>query len=1217
MLPFLKKGSAKKLQNSVYWLMENEKSQSFLVLFYKKEQESFHLYEEANRVTDDAPNQPATTSNAPVNLYGLGDILRDSAAFAALLDQLHAAGSATASVPRPARPYLIGALAAVWPAPVVVITGRIKRAYTIAEQLPVWLPADDARPLSRFSEPAPQFYERAAWGDDATRDRAETLAVLMDDDARALTVTSARALMQRTLPVADFRRHCLRLRRGERHRMDDLLARLLALGYVPETIVTASGQFSRRGGVLDVFPVASAAPIRVDFFDDEIDTLRYFDTATQRRHAEMLEDVLLTPAREALPALLAQAAPRINPAFDEDRAALEDGADFALAGYYLPYITPHPVSLLDYVPQGALVIVEDADEWRAVTDEIIENAEGRRAEYIADGRLSPDFPTPYVDGAMLADDLTRHTVLSLGRAAPDAPAALDGVFRPGGRWGGQVRRLLPDLRAMLTAGERLVVVTAQAARLKQLWQESAADFLPTSQTIAAPPAPASVTFVNGTLSEGWSARVPDSPALHLLTDAEIFGWSRPEPRRRVARQRRKTPESDYADWREGDFVVHVDHGVGAFGGLVHRTMDGTLREYLLVRYADSGAVYVPIHQADRLTKYIGADERPPELSKLGKPEWARIKGRVKKAVQEQAQELLTLYQARAKAAGHAFAPDDHWQNELEASFPYVETQDQLASVQQVKRDMEAPVPMDRLICGDVGYGKTEVALRAAFKAVMGGKQVALLVPTTVLAQQHHDTFRERLAPFPIKIEMLSRFRDKEAQSRALPRIASGDIDIVIGTHRLLSKDITFHDLGLVIIDEEQRFGVKHKEHFKALRTQVDVLTLTATPIPRTLYMSLTGVRDISMIQTPPEERLPVVTHVGAFDENLVRSAILRELERGGQVFIVHNRVQTIDTLRHRIQEIVPEARVLVGHGQMAERQLEAVMSAFARGQADVLIATTIIESGIDIPNANTLIIDRADYLGLAQLYQLRGRVGRSAQQGYAYLFHSRKLTDEASARLQTLAENTHLGAGFDIAMRDLEIRGAGDILSTRQTGQVSAVGLHLYTQMLSDSIRQLKTGASAAESDTATAAGIVIDLPLPAYIPDDWMPEIALRLQIYRRIGALTERAQVAALRDELADRFGLLPAAVDNMLYQIEVKLLAQAANATHIIARDDGIQIRLPYLGRVNRDVLAEHLGDDVEVSRVAVTFPRDDDELWRWRLLDLLGGLRLEATTPAGEM
>ena len=718
-----------------------------------------------------------------------------------------------------------------------------------------------------------------------------------------------------------------------------------------------------------------------------------------------------------------------------------------------------------------------------------------------------------------------------------------------------------------------------------------------------------MTFVEGALQEGWRLRAGGSTAggsseIHVFTDAEIFGWSRPEPRRRKPVKRARTPEGAYADLKEGDFVVHVDYGVGKFVGMRRRTVENTQREYLVIEYAGTDTLFVPIHQADRLSRYVGPDDRPPTLSKLGQADWIRIKSRAKKAVEEEARELLALYAKRASAPGYPFSSDTPWQHELEASFPYVETEDQIRAVRDVKRDMEEPHPMDRLICGDVGYGKTEVALRAAFKAVNDSKQVAFLVPTTILAQQHYETFSQRLAPFPMKVEALSRFRTKQEQERILRQLEAGEVDIIIGTHRLLQNDVTIPNLALVIIDEEQRFGVKHKEYFKGLRAQVDVLTLTATPIPRTLYMGLTGVRDISMIQTPPEDRLPVITHVGPFDDRLVRQAVIREMERGGQVFFVHNRVQSIHILQERLERIVPEARMIVAHGQMDERLLESVMERFGNGEFDILISTSIIESGLDIPNANTLIVDRADWFGLAQLYQIRGRVGRSTQQAYAYFFHpaANRLTDDARARLETLAEYTDLGSGYQIAMRDLELRGAGDILSTRQTGHVAAIGLHLYTQMMAQAVRELKgKGAPADLPPTISESSVLIDLPLPAYLPTDWIPEISLRLQIYRRIGGLNTVDEVDAMSAELRDRFGQLPAAVDGLLYQMRVKLLAQDANASAILHHDRSAEVRLPYLVEVDRPRLERDLGGGARVTRTAVEVPMDDG--WQERLLEVL--------------
>jgi transcription-repair coupling factor (superfamily II helicase) len=1146
-----------------------------------------------------------------MQLSGLVDILKGSHNFTQITRQLQQrSGLVGFNVIRSARPYVTAALASEWKGPIIYVTAEIRRAYNIAEQLPVWLGAHYN--ILRFSEPTPQFYERVPWGEQVIRSRLEVLAALMDDEAdtQPLVVTSARALMQRTMPPHLFRRRTMNLKPGDRWQVDKLLETASQLGYTGAPIVTEPGMFSRRGGVIDIFPIANLLPVRIEFFGDEIESLRQFDPATQRSTMR-LNSIMITPAREVLPDMTPGIARQLDewfkslppasddmtrPASDAHYLSLEQ--TFGYLEHYLPYAYPDPVSLLDYAPEEALVIIDDEAALQDVIESLEESAAGNKEQAINQRELAPSHPSPFVGWDTLREALYARQVLHFSHGEDQ-----DSGFIPGQRFSGQIRTMLADLRTLKRRGDRMIVVTEQAPRLTQLWHEQDVSmYVPMMTDITTTLEPDALVFVNGTLSEGWTLE-QDDHSTHLLTDAEIFGWNRPEPGRRRSARPRKLPESDYADWKEGDFVVHVDYGIGQFAGMRSRTIEGNEREYLLVQYAGTDMLFVPIHQADRLTRYIGADGSEPALNSLGKQEWAKVKNRIKKAVEEEAKELLELYAARAKAQGHSFAPDSHWQHELEASFPYVETEDQLISVRQIKVDMEAAQPMDRLICGDVGFGKTEVALRAAFKAVVDGQQVAVLVPTTVLAQQHYDTFSNRLAPFPVKVEMMSRFRTKEYQDRLLPKIASGDIDILIGTHRILSSDITFRSLGLVIIDEEQRFGVKQKEHFKALRKQIDVLTLTATPIPRTLYMSLTGVRDISMIQTPPEERLPVNTHVGRFDEHLIRQAVLREMERGGQVFVVHNRVKTIDGLRDRLEQIVPEARIIVGHGQMRERDLEKVMSAFAHGEYDILLSTSIIESGIDIPNANTLIVDHADLFGVAQLYQLRGRVGRSAQQAYAYLFHGRGLTPEARERLETLAENTSLGSGFQISMRDLEIRGAGDILSTRQTGHVAAIGLNLYTQLLQQSIQQLKGTPVAQTSMPVSTVGIVIDLPVAAYLPSDWIPDMSLRLQIYRRIAALDSLKNLEALRDELIDRFGQMPQAVEGLLFQIQVKLLAQQAHATHIMERDGQIQVKLPYLGEINREGLTWRLGKPFAVSRTAVSHPMKSGEDWHHQLIKLL--------------
>jgi transcription-repair coupling factor (superfamily II helicase) len=1170
-----------------------------------------------------------------MQLIGLTDLLRESTVYREVLARLDKTESQTLNVIRAARPFLLAALAADWNGAILYLTARGKRTYNVAEQLPVWL--NDETRIYRFAEPTPMFYDRLPWDSTVIRERLQTLNALLSAEAtgaKPIVIAPARALMQRTMPVNQFRKRTQTLTVGQRYQIDALIHEWVALGYEHATMVTEPGTFSRRGGIVDIFPLASDLPIRIEFFDDEFDTFRKFNPATQRT-VETVKQVTVIPAREALPEWMPNAAKHLQGWFDaatvgddvgslqQDYESMQNAQAFTYLEHYLPYVIDNPVSILDYAPANTLLVVEDMDELRQTVEELAADAEANRETNRQSNQLPQDYPLPYINWDLLSADLEKATRLELGVIgirddAPDSVIA-PRLFRPGERFGGQLRPTLTHVRERHNAGEHVVVVTQQVPRLETLWYEQdAAEYLPKAESILDKPESETLAFITGELSEGWTLDT-GTTVVNLITDSEIFGWSRPEPRRRKASKRgaSRLPESDYSDWHDGDYVVHIDYGIGRFRGMGKRTMDGTEREYLVVEYAQNGELFVPIHQADRLTRYVGADDHPPKLNTMGKQDvWTRTKDKARKNALEEARELLSIYAQRAGAAGHHFSSDTAWQHELEASFPYVETEDQLHVIQDIKQDMESSMPMDRLVCGDVGYGKTEVALRAAFKAVMDGKQVAVLVPTTVLAQQHYETFRRRMEPFPVKVELLSRFRTKAEQSKILTDITNGKVDIIIGTHRILSEDISLQNLGLIIIDEEQRFGVKHKEHFKKLRANVDILTLTATPIPRTLYMSLSGVRDISMIQTPPEDRVPVITHVGAFDPKLTRQAILRELDRGGQVFVIHNRVKTIEAIKDKLESIVPEASVVVAHGQMSGRQLEQKIAAFSKGEYDILLATSIIENGIDMPNVNTLIVDRADLFGMAQLYQIRGRVGRSATQAYAYFFHGggKKLSEEARARLETLAEYTDLGSGFQISVRDLELRGAGDILSMKQTGHVALVGLQLYTQLLQQAVAELKGESDSQTLPTYAQEKIIIDLPLPAYIPSDWISEMALRLQLYRRIGSLQTLEDVEKMEQELRDRFGVLPNAVEGLLYQIQVKLLATGINATAVIKPREHVLIKVPWLMAVDRAALALQLGDDVEVSRTAVEILFDKD-VWQLRLLDVLKELKAGVPEQVG--
>ncbi|GAB5492253.1 MAG: transcription-repair coupling factor [Phototrophicaceae bacterium] len=1153
-----------------------------------------------------------------MRLIGLTDLLYHDPLFRSISEQLKNNKSLDWNIIRSARPYVLATLAREWSAPIIYLTSSGRQAYNVSEQLPVWL--ENSQRIYRFAEPTPMFYDRLPWDKTVIQDRIDALqALIYAENAKEqpIIVASARALMQGTMPAQQFRQHSQLIEVGGRYQQNELIQQWLNLGYESVTVISEAGTFSRRGGVLDVFPSTAQHPIRIEFFDDEVDTLRTFDLSTQRT-IEKIKQVVIVPAREVFPDDMPQLARHLEGWFSQrtglddvnslqqDYDAMLNAQGFAHLEHYLPYVYDVPSGLLDYAPTDSLIVVDDREDLSQAILALQEEAESNRDNNIKTRQLPDDFPLPYITWETLSEDLTRATTLNLSNLVEGKRP-----FVPNERFGGQLRPAMRHIREQRESNKRIVVVTKQIDRMQNIWYEQdASSFVPKMNDVLDLPSAGEFVFVDGELSSGFVLEL-ESGQLELLTDSEIFGWQRPEPRRRKPSKQAvsKLPESDYNDWNNGDYVVHVDYGIGRFNGLKTRTVEGNDREYLLVEYAENGMLFVPIHQSDRLTRYVGANEVPPRMNKIGKQEvWTRTKEKARKNALEEARELLSIYATRASTNGHAYAPDAAWQRELEASFPYVETEDQIRVIHEIKQDMESHMTMDRLVCGDVGYGKTEVALRAAFKAVMDGKQVAILVPTTVLANQHYNTFVNRMAEFPLKVEMLSRFRTKDELSHAINEIVNGRVDIVIGTHRLLSKDVTFNNLGLVIIDEEQRFGVKHKEHFKKFRADVDVLTLTATPIPRTLYMSMSGVRDISMLQTPPEDRLPIITYVSAFDRKLARQAILRELDRGGQVFVIHNRVKSIEQLREKLEEIVPEASIVVGHGQMSGKQLEGVIRDFSKGHYDILLATSIIESGIDMPNVNTLIVDRADWFGMAQLYQIRGRVGRGATQAFAYFFHagSKRITEEARERLETLAEYTELGSGFQVSVRDLELRGAGDILSTKQTGHVATVGLQLYTQLLQQAVSDLKGEAEGIEPQAPQQdKAVIIDLPIPSYIPENWIPEMALRLQLYRRIASLKTLDNVEKMAQELRDRFGVLPTAVDGLLYQIQIKLMAENINATAVVKPRQHILIKLPWLQGIDRQALEMELGDDVEVSRTAVELRFDD--LWRLKLEDMLEKLK----------
>jgi len=1088
---------------------------------------------------------------------------------------------------RSARIPVLAALQSALGKPLLLITARTDRALLLEDEWDFWFPD---RALSLFPEPDPLFYEKISWSRKTRRERLRLLAslsgmmlpdVVQQENGQPLIIAPIRGVMARTMPRRSFLIASRTIKTGSRQDPQNLAAEWVQSGYQSVPVVTLPGQFARRGGILDIWPPGDRFPARLEFYGEEVEALRRFDPENQRTIARV-EWIRVTPAREFI-------LPDVNQ---------ENFLQGEVNEYHIPLLHQEHTCLLSYLPQDTLVFLDDGLAVEEAAREIETQAESLRKTYQEEDLIDGNYPRPYNPWDEIEATLERFKLTALGPAGNSDQQGISSQFKNNQRFGGELKTFISHAAEIIRRGEQAVVVSRQSARLAEVWQER-------TELDQSP------TFIKGSIDGGWIFTQEEGGEIHLFSDGEVFGWQRIQPRHRPV-NRAQPPEVDFSDFQVGDWVVHIDHGIGRFAGLTFRELDGVEGEYLAVEYAEGDYLYVPVAQADRLSRYVGPDHHDPTITRLGGGRWNNAKSRVKQEVVQVAQDLLDLYARRQTVTGHAFSADTAWQQELEASFPYIETEDQLRVLAEVKRDMEKPKPMDRLICGDVGYGKTEIALRAAFKAVMDGKQVAVLVPTTVLAQQHFDTFTQRMSGFPVEVRMLSRFQTPREQRDTLNGLIKGSVDIVIGTHRLLSRDVFFNDLGLMIVDEEQRFGVAHKEKIKSKRANIDVLTLTATPIPRTMYMALTGVRDISRIDTPPEERLPVVTHVGRYDPGLIQRAIWRELERGGQVFFVHNRVRTIQAMKSHLTNLVPEARIGVAHGQMAEKQLADRMREFSRGEIDVLLSTSIIESGLDIPNANTLIVDRADRFGLAQLYQLRGRVGRGAQRAYAYFLKGRQgsSTLEGRMRLDTIAEYTELGAGYSIAMRDLEIRGSGDILGTRQSGYIAAVGFHLYTRLLADAVNQFKQGEHGLDADLDLTQQILkplvkIDLPFPVGIPEDYIEDQSVRLGLYRRAASITRISQIENLREEFRDRFGPLPEIIENFLHQLELKLLAEGAGVESVFLQYGKITLGYPEGKPLPQPW---EFPFKVRFGESQVWLPIDlDQEEWFSKLLDVLKGLQ----------
>ncbi|WP_461028853.1 transcription-repair coupling factor, partial [Streptomyces sparsus] len=981
------------------------------------------------------------------------------------------------------------------------------------------------------------------------------------------------------------------LRAGESADLEEVVAGLAAAAYSRVELVEKRGEFAVRGGILDVFPPTEEHPLRVEFWGDEVEEVRYFKVADQRSLEVAEHGLWAPPCRELLLTddVRARAAElgRDHPELDELLGKIAEGIAVEGMESLAPVLVDEMELLLDVLPKGSMAVVCDPERVRSrAADLMATSQEFLQASWAATaggGDAPIDVGAASLRGladvreharelgmlwwsvSPFASDtgLGADNVLGVDPEADAAIASDPDTLRLGLRapesYRGDTRRALSDTREWLSRGWNCVYLTeghGPAARtVEVLGGEGVAARLDGELTALEP----SVVQVScGSLDNGFVA-----PELRLvvLTETDLSGQKAAgRDAARMPARRRKT--IDPLTLQPGDYIVHEQHGVGRYVEMVQRTVQGATREYLLVEYAPAkrgqpgDRLFVPTDQLEQVTKYVGGEQ--PSLHRLGGADWTKTKARAKKAVKEIAADLIKLYSARMAAPGHAFGPDTPWQRELEDAFPYVETPDQLTTIAEVKEDMEKSVPMDRLVCGDVGYGKTEIAVRAAFKAVQDGKQVAVLVPTTLLVQQHFGTFSERYGQFPVKVRALSRFQSETEAQDVLEGLREGSVDVVIGTHRLFSSQTQFKDLGLVIVDEEQRFGVEHKEQLKKLRANVDVLTMSATPIPRTLEMAVTGIREMSTITTPPEERHPVLTFVGPYDQRQIGAAIRRELLREGQVFYIHNRVESIDKAAAGLREIVPEARIATAHGQMSEGALEQVVVDFWEKKFDVLVSTTIVESGIDISNANTLILERGDNFGLSQLHQLRGRVGRGRDRGYAYFLYppEKPLTETAHERLATIAQHTEMGAGMYVAMKDLEIRGAGNLLGGEQSGHIAGVGFDLYIRMVGEAVADYRAALDGGESEEAAPLEVKIELPVDAHVPHDFAPAEQLRLQAYRAIAAANSEQDIRAVREELVDRYGKLPEPVENLLLVAGLRMLARSCGVTDITLQGNKVR-------------------------------------------------------------
>ncbi|MEW9672682.1 transcription-repair coupling factor [Ammoniphilus sp. 3BR4] len=1058
--------------------------------------------------------------------------------------------------------------------PLLVVTHNMFQAQKVYEDL-IELVGDDQVLLFPANELI--VSEMAVASPETLASRIEVLNKLSERKKRILVVPYA-GLRRILLPQAVWENSQITIKLGQEIQLEGLLQGLVSIGYERVEMVEAKGQLSIRGGIMDIFPVYMENPIRIELFDVEVDSIRTFDPASQRS-LDKLESIKIPPTSEVFGSqeVLRSAAERLEQKLSETLKVVKDptvreklankigweieqlraGNRFQSLYKYISLLTPQYQSLIDYMPRDTVMVLDEPSRILETIDQLEKEEAEWKTALIAEGEFTNNIPIAlnYEDVINTKKSKIIHLSLFLRQIPKTAPQNIVNFnCKAMQDFHGQMNVLKGELERWTKSHHQVVFLAADEDRAKRL-ERVFLDYEMETDLVLGPVETFSgrPIITVGNLQTGF-----ELPIHHVvvITESEVFSQKHRKARKTKTNISNAERIKNYNELKVGDYVVHVNHGIGKYLGIETLEINGIHKDYLHLRYAGNDKLYVPIEQIDQVQKYVADEDKEPKIYKLGGNDWKKVTSKVRASIQDIAADLIKLYAKREASQGYAFSKDTPEMREFEAMFPYEETTDQLRAIEEIKKDMERSRPMDRLLCGDVGYGKTEVAIRSAFKAVMDGKQVAVLVPTTILAQQHYETFKERFSGYPVNLSVISRFRSRKEQNEAMKMLKDGRLDIIIGTHRLLSKDVVFKDLGLLIVDEEQRFGVTHKEKLKRLKANVDVLTLTATPIPRTLHMSMLGVRDLSVIETPPENRFPVQTYVMEYSAALVREAIERELGRGGQVYFLYNQVQGIEQMAEQISFLVPDSKVAVAHGQMKETELEQVMLDFLEGHTDVLVSTTIIETGVDIPNVNTLIVYNADRMGLSQLYQLRGRVGRSNRMAYAYFTYQRDkvLTEVAEKRLQAIKEFTELGSGFKIAMRDLAIRGAGNLLGAEQHGFIGSVGFDLYSQMLKEAIDELKGGPKEEETIHPE-----IDIQLDAFIPSDYIHDSKQKIEMYKKFAAVTEMEDVKDLEEELTDRFGDLPLPVENLLRVARLRVFSFQHRITSIVQKGTNIVINL----------------------------------------------------------